>query len=74
MHMSLLSVIGIKNKSSLRGLPFHSQWCVNKQKFLILMKSNLSILGLCLMIFLFFSQCENLCLLLGYDDTLLCFF
>lgn len=73
MHMSLLSVIGIKNKSSLCGLPFHSQWCV-KKKFLILVKSNLSILGLRLMIFLLFSSVKNLCPLLGYDDTLLCFF
>lgn len=60
------------NPHSVAYLFTHSGVLINR--ILILMKSNLSILGLCLMIFLFFPSVKNLCLLLGYDDTLLCFF
>lgn len=56
MDMNCVSDIGTKNKFSHCGLSFHSQWCANEQKFLNLMKSNVSVFAFMLRAFLSFPM------------------
>lgn len=74
IDMNCLSDVGIQNQSSHCGLSFHSQWCANEQKFLILMKSNVSVFAFMLRVFFVMSNVRNFCLPPGYDNSLLCFF